>query len=252
MKVRSGVVFSAAVFAGLSTLSLVRGGTVSESPTAPSTNLLTSQLVDLGPGAQDGSGDYTDNSGPVGETFHLSQAATINSITIKGNGDASSDPSLKFHIEVGTFDPVTGAITQLRAETTPEAASTDSTQYLTFTFATPISVLAGNNYQFSIWSETNAANGGNWFGVAHSAPGTHPGDGGKSFNYDVSTTNHDNNTDGLGKNGGWTPNGFVAPNVNNYEYVFAVQGTPVPEPMSASVLGLGAVGLLARRRISSK
>jgi hypothetical protein len=230
------------------TFSLARAGSVSESPTAPSTNILTSQLIDLGPGAQDSNGDYTDNAGPVSETFHLNTAANITAITVKGNGDASNDPNLFFHFEVGTFDLVTGQITQLRADTAPENVSGDSTNYVTFTFGTPVSVSAGSNLQFSIWSETTAANGGNWFGIAHSAPGTHPGDGGKSFNYDVSTTNHDDNSDGLGKNGGWPTPGFVAPNIHDYEYVFAVQGTAVPEPASLALLGVGSLLVVSRRR----
>jgi hypothetical protein len=225
-----------------------RGGSISESPNAPSTNILSSQLIDLGPGAQDSNGDYTDNSGPVGETFHVSTNAQVTSITVLGNGDSSTDPALNFHFEIGTVNPTTGQITQLRAETAPENLSNNSANFVTFTFGTPVSVSPGTTYEFSIWSETTVANGGNWFGVAHSAPGTHPGDGGTAFNYDISTTNHDNNTDGLGKNGGWPSPGFVAPNVNNYEYAFAVQGTAVPEPVSAGLLALAAASLLARRR----
>lgn len=232
---------------GLS-VGVVRAGSVSESSSAPSTNILTSQFVDLGPGAQDSNGDYTDNSGPVSETFHLNSAANITAITVKGNGDASNDPNLFFHFEVGTFNLATGQITQIRADTAPENVSGDSTNYVTFTFSTPVSLPAGSNLQFSIWSETTVANGGNWFGIAHSTPGTHPGDGGKSFNYDVSTVNHDNNTDGLGKNGGWPSPGFVAPNVSDYEYVFAVQGVAVPEPASLGLLAAGTVLLVGRRR----
>jgi hypothetical protein len=245
---RSHRLWVAAFLAGVGTVAAAQAGSVSENAAAPSANILTSQLVDLGPGAQDSNGDYTDNSGPVGETFHLSAAANIAAITIKGNGDASSDPSLFFHFEVGTFNPLNGQITQLRAETAPEVSSPDSTNYLTFTFSTPVSVPAGNNYEFSVWSETKDGNGGNWFGVAHSAPGTHPGDGGLSFNYDVSTVNHDDNTDGLGKNGGWASPGFVAANIHNYEYAFAVQGTPAPEPSSLALLGIGSALVLARRR----
>jgi hypothetical protein len=205
-------------------------------------------LIDLGPGAQDSNGDYTDNSGPVGETFHLATAANITAITIQNNTDSQTDPTLNFHFEIGTFDPVTGLITQIQADTAPESITDNVNNFITFTFSSPVSVPAGNNYEFSIWSETKTGNSGNWLGLAHSAPGTHPGDGGESFNYDVSTINHDNNTDGLGKNGGWATPGYVAPNVNNYEYVFAIQGTAVPEPATISLLVLGAGGLLSRRR----
>jgi hypothetical protein len=245
---RHSLLLAGALAIGWTFTAFARGGSISESASAPSTNILSSQLIDLGPGAQDSNGDYTDNSGPVGETFHVSTNALVTSITVKGNGDASSDPALHFHFEIGTVNPTTGQITQLSADTSPEAATADSPNYLTFTFGTPVSVSPGTTYEFSIWSETTVANGGNWFGVAHSAPGTHPGDGGTAFNYDVSTTNHDNNTDGVGKNGGWPSPGFVAPNVNNYEYVFAVQGTAVPEPASAGLLALAAASLLARRR----
>ena len=237
-----------ALVAGVFAAGTALAGSILESPTAPSINILTSQLIDLGPGAQDSNGDYTDNAGPVSETFHLNSAANITAITVKGNGDASNDPNLFFHFEVGTFNVSTGQITQLRADTAPENVSADSTNYVTFTFSSPVAVPAGNNLEFSIWSETTPANGGNWFGIAHSAPSTHPGDGGKSFNYDVSTINHDNNTDGLGKNGGWPTPGFVAPNVNDYEYVFAVQGVAVPEPTTMALLGLATILVASRRR----
>lgn len=226
-----------------------RAGTVSSSPTAPTSNILTSQLVDLGtldPAAQDGSRDYTDNSGPVAETFHLGTAANVTAITVKGNGDSSSDPNVFFHFQVGTFNTTTGQITQLRAETAPEVSIDNDPNFLTLTFATPVAVPAGSNLEFSIYSET--AGGGNWFGLSHSTAGTHPGDGGSAFNYDTSTTSSGNNQDGIGKNLGWANPGFVALNPGNYEYVFAVQGTAVPEPASACLLGIGAAGLLVRRR----
>jgi hypothetical protein len=236
--------------AGLGMASVAGAGSISESATAPTTNILTSQLVDLGPGAQDSNGDYTDNSGPVGETFHVSTNALVTAITVLGNGDSSTDPALNFHFEVGTVNPTTGQITQLRADTAPENLTANSANYVTFTFGTPVSVSPGTTYEFSIWSETTVANGGNWFGIAHSAPGTHPGDGGTAFDYDVSTVNHDNNTDGLGKNGGWPSPGFVAPNVNNYEYAFAIQATATPEPSVCGLVLLATGGLIVRRRRS--
>jgi len=247
-RIRSRAILAAALAGVFSVSGWVRAGTISESATAPTVNVLTSQLIDLGPGAEDSDGDYTDNSGPVGETFHISTAANITAITIQNNGDSQTDPTLNFHFEIGTFNTTTGLITQLQADTAPESITDNSSNFITFTFANPIAATAGSNYEFSIWSETKAGNGGNWLGLAHSAPGTHPGDGGESFNYDVSTTNHDNNADGLGKNGGWATPGYVAPNVNNYEYVFAIQGTAVPEPATASLVVLGVMGLLKRRR----
>jgi hypothetical protein len=246
MKKSWHVMVTAAAVAGLGIFSQARAGSVSDSTSPPSTNILASQLVDLGPGAQDSNGDYTDNSGPVGETFTVSTNALVNSLTVLGNGDDSLDPTLNFHFEIGTVDPITKQITQLRQETAPEVASSDH-DFLTFTFGTPVSVSPGTTYEFSIYTETQTPGvTGNWYGLAHSAPGTHPGNGGSSFNYDISTVNHDNNTDGLGKNAGFPSPGFVALNVNNYEYAFAIQGTPTPEPGTAALFV--AAALLSRRR----
>ena len=50
--------------AALVSVSAARGATITTSPTAPTANVLTSQLTDVGPGVQANDRDYTDNGGP--------------------------------------------------------------------------------------------------------------------------------------------------------------------------------------------
>jgi len=249
MSVEYRPVFAAAMIAGVLGLALgARAANITSSANPPSTNILAGQLssIDI---TQDSNGDYTDNAGPVGETFTLAGKSLVNAITILGNGDDNLDLGQNFHIEIGSVDPVSGLITQLATpETAPQDPSLPASGYLTFNLATPLTLNGGSTtYEFSIYTDT-ATPGvtGDWYGLAHSTAGTHPGNGGTGFNYDKTTTNTDDNMNGIGKNNGWPTPGYVAPNIHNYEYVFAVQGTVVPEP--AGLGALLAVGALMRRR----
>lgn len=251
MRIKRHLLAGAAAVALMGVGKVVHAAGLSESASAPSSNVIASQLTDIQPldASQDGFRDYTDNGGPVGETFTVSSPANVTAITVHGAHDAGNlDPNQNFHIEIGTINPTTGLITQLHAETAPETATPDSTIFLTFTLNTPVPVTSGAEYEFSIYSEAG------WYGLAHSASGSRPGNGGSAFNYDVSTVSTGNNQDGNnptvnnGKNQGWPTPGYVALNPAGYEYVFAVQGTPVsiPEPVGAATLGLAA--LVVRRR----
>lgn len=250
MRIKNRLLLNAAAAVGLMGLATgLQAATLSESSNAPSSNLLAFQLSSIDV-TQDSNGDYTDNSGPVGETFTVTKNAIVNAITVLGNSDDGLDATQNFHIEVGTVDPSSRQITQLHAETAPQVVASDHS-YLTFNLDTGVSVAPGTEYEFSIYTDT-AQPGvtGDWYGLAHSVAGTHPDNGGTGFNYDKSTVNHDDNSDGLGKNLGWISPGFVAPNIHDYEYVFAVQGTPiaVPEPLGAGLLAIAGLGLFRRRR----
>lgn len=219
---------SAMGIAVLVAASSAHAAVMTESTSAPGSNIIASQMTDLGPGPQDNGRDYTDNSGPPGQTFMVTKNSTLTAVTVLGRGDDGGGVS-GFNIQIGSV-AANGAITALDTEAvtgTPAVAN----DYVTITLATPVALSAGTTYDFNIYT----ANG--WFGLAHSSSDVYAS--GTAFNNDTSTT-------GGGTNRTFA-NGFVAPNPGNYDYVFAAQGT-VPEPASIGLVGLAAAGLLARRR----
>ena len=220
------------VIGALAVGTAARAATITTSATPPSSNILTSQLVDLGPGVQDGTRDYTDNGGPPGQTFTVPAAALVNAVTVLGNGDAGDYSTGTFDIQIGSVNTTTGQITQLARESGPASGATSDVQYITFTLATPVAVVPGTTYSFSILG----SNG--WYGLAHGTGDDYAS--GQAFNHDLTTTSAGNADPRR------VFNGFVSPNPGGYDYVFAVQ--VVPEPAALGVICLGGLGLLARRR----
>jgi len=221
-------------FAGVLAVGTVaRAASITTSATAPGSNILTSQLTDLGPGVQDGARDYTDNGGPPGQTFTVPAAALLNAVTVLGNGDAGTYAPGTFDIQVGRVNTATGQITQLARESAPASGATSDRQFLTFTLATPVAVVPGTTYSFSVLGSND------WYGFAHGTGDDYAG--GQAFNNDLTTTSAGNADPRRAFNG------FVSPNPAGYDYVFAVQGV-VPEPTAGSLICVGGLGLLARRR----
>jgi hypothetical protein len=211
-----------------------RAATLSQNATPPSTNIIASQLTDLGPGPQANDRDYTDNGGPAGQTFTVGGASFLNAITILGRGDAGGNFNTgNFHIQIGSINPGTGQITQLANESASAVPATANNTYLTFTLDTPVPVAPGTTYSFSIFNEPAG-----WYGLAHSTGDAYAG--GQAFNNDLTTTSAGNADPRR------TFNGFVSPNPGGYDYVFAAQGV-VPEPGSLAGLGLADLAVLARR-----
>ena len=222
----------AAVLAGAP---VVRAATTATSPTAPAANILVSQLGDVGPGVQANDRDYTDNGGPPGQTFTVPSASLLSALTVLGRGDAGGGfDTGNFHLQLGTVNPATGAITQLASEIAPGAGITANNQYVTFTLASPVALVPGTTYEWSLFNEPAG-----WYGLAHSKTDVYAG--GQAFNNDLTTTSAGNADPRRAFNG------FVSPNPGGYDYVFALQGT-VPEPASLGVLALGGLLALARRR----
>jgi hypothetical protein len=211
--------------------------TISESGTAPSGNILASQLT-ASSGAQDNTHDYTDNGGPPGETFTVSHNATLSSFTILGRGDAGGGSSgATWNVQIGSVNPSTGVITQLDNESATFSYSA-ANDYLTFGLGNPVSLTAGNLYSFSVFTSAG------YYGLAHSNAGSS-----LSNEYGV------NNDQSLGQAGNAAPartfNGVASPNPSGYIYTFAAQGSlTVPEPASTTLVLIGVAGLaLIRRRL---
>ena len=223
-----------------------------ESPTVPAGTILASQLTDLGPGTQDNNRDYANNQGPAGQTFQVTTAGTANSVSIMGRGDSASSwttgpqPFLgneTWVIQLGSVNPVTGAITVIDQETDTGFASAgpNISDFVNFDLANPVSLVPGVTYEWTV-SVDNSAHSP-WIGCAHSSGDAYAG--GYAMNNDTSIANPG------GANGGATPvmGGYAAPNPGNYDYVFAVES--VPEPTALALIGLGAFGLIAARRRSA-
>ena len=224
---------AAAVVVVLAAVPVARAASITTSATPPSGGILASQLTDLGPGAQDGARDYTDNGGPPGQTFTVSSPSLVNAVTVLGNGDAGTYAPGTFDIQLGTVNAATGQITQLARESAPASGATSDSQFLTFHLTTPVAVNPGTTYAFSILGSND------WYGFAHGTGDDYAG--GQAFNNDLTTTSAGNADPRRAFNG------FVSPNPAGYDYVFAVQGV-VPEPTAGVLICLGGLGLLARRR----
>ena len=210
--------------------------TITESGTAPSGNILASQLTDSS-GAQDNTHDFTDNGGPPGETFTVGQNATLNAFTILGRGNAGGTGGATWSVQIGSVNPATGVITQLDAESAVFSFSSSS-DYLTFTLGNPVSLSAGTLYSFSL--NTSAG----FYGLDHSAALTN-----------LTNEYAFNNDQSLGQGGNAAPartfNGVANPNPTGYIYTFAAQGSlAVPEPTSSALalFGVAALALGWRRR----
>ena len=210
-----------------------RAATISTNSTAPTSNVIASQLADLGPGPQANDRDYTDNGGPPGQTFTVPSATQLGAVTVLGRGDAGSFNPGTFSIQIGSVNTATGQITELLRETAPASGVTANNQYLTFSLDSPVSLVPGTTYAFSILSSAG------WYGLAHGTGDDYAG--GQAFNTSLTTTSAGNADPRR------VFHGFVSPHPGGYDYVFALQRV-VPEPTGLAVLCVGGLGLLARRR----
>ena len=211
--------------------------------------ILASQLTDLGPGSQDNSRDYANNTGPAGQTFTVSTAGTAASVAIMGRGDSANswttgptpfNGSEIWALQLGSVAPVTGAITVLDTEFyTGFSAGANVSDFLTFKLQHPTALTTGVTYEWTISIDDAAGKGAPWIGWAHST--------GDAYAAGYAMNNNTSLTPNSGSDGNKTPvmGGFAAPNPGNYDYVFAVQ---VPEPTTVALLSLGGLALVAFRR----
>jgi PEP-CTERM motif len=226
---------------------------ITDSTSAPSGNILTSQLTDLGPGTQQNGLDYMNNGGTVGQTFSVAANSTLQSITIQGRGDSaqfySGGPQpftagTTWSIQIASVNIGTGALTPLDVEQSttyvPTGGGANDASYLTYTLGTPINLTAGQEYAFNLFVNDGTV-GQSWFGLAHSTGDAYAGGTAENSNTGASSGTGPVNAYG----------GFAQTNPNGYDYVFAAQGVVVvPEPTTLALVGLGGLGLIAaiRRR----
>jgi hypothetical protein len=237
---KSTLVLTLTSIAGILLVTSASAATISETPETDVSINLASQLIDLGPGTKDNHRDYSDNGGPVGQTFQVTSAGTISVVSIMGRGDSAHiwNNGLQpftgaevWQIQVGT-ENVDGSINVLDQETaTGFAGPVGIADFLNFSLANPVAVTPGVTYTWSIAMGNAGVPGNPWFGFAHSIGDAYAD--GTAFNNNTSIVSVDDNSGSVPGQFG----GFVAPNPNGYDYVFAVGS--VPEPTTAVLLGLG-------------
>jgi len=195
-----------AIFCGSDAL---RGATVSESATAPTSNVLTSQLLFNGT-TFNGAQDFTDNAGPPGQTFTISGSGDFQlaAITVKGVGNSGGSSGVVWNIQIGSVDSTTGAITVIDTESLT-VNYTSNADYLTFSLGALPTLAANTTYEFSIDSQQG------YYGFAglynSGTPDAYAG--GTAFN---------NNNSPTGGGTSRTFGGFVSPDA--YDRLFVVQG----------------------------
>jgi hypothetical protein len=224
---------------------------MSESATAPTGNIILQQLVGGSTSGSPGASghDYLNNP-PPGETFTLGSAATLGAVTVQGNGDAGywsgsafygtlgSSPitaGLEWQLEIGSVSGTT--ITPLATEQVTGFAPAANNSFITFNLASPISLAAGNEYEFSFNLVNNLSNGGDstWYGLS------------ESLTPQIGAGNAFNNGATVGSFGD-TVVPITTGTPGQYDFVFVLQSAPVPEPGTMALIGLGGLSLLAFRR----
>lgn len=236
-----------------------RAATISVSDTAPvSYDAISNPYSAATVGPLTNYIDYTDNGTAnqgTGQTFTIPTAGlTINSLTLKvtesgGNALASTNITVGIHAVDGN-DPVNiyrpyGASYQrakvftARSEAATggaliaaDSAAGDNSEYVTFTFQTPI-VLAGGSQTAYAFSVATDSPGSAYIGFALNNFGYNAND--VAFGIDARA----DGTTALGLN----------QNNGSESKVFYINATSaVPEPASLGLVGVSVAGLLRRRR----
>jgi hypothetical protein len=177
-----------------------------------------------------GSQDFTDNAGPPGQTFTPASNLLLSAVTVKGFADTGA--SFGGSVNGGTWTMtvsqiVTGTMVNVSQETANPAAVTVGSDYVTFTLTTPVALTGGTQYAFDLFSSQG------YFGFAKSSTDVYAG--GAAIQHGTVARS--------------APTGASITNTQTVDRTFFIN--PVPEPSSVMVLGLGALGLLARRRRSA-
>jgi len=227
---------------------------ITDSTSAPSGNILASQLTDLGPGVQDGGRDYMNNGGTVGQTFTVASTSSLQAITILGRGDSASywggSPSgpqpftagTLWGIQISSVNAITGALTPLDIESSttyvPTGGGANFSGYITYNLANPVILFGGGEYAFNLIVNDGTV-GQSWFGLAHGTGNATSSQYGMNSN--TSTSSGTGPVDAYGA--------FAQADPNRYSYVFAAQGVAaVPEPTTLALVSLGGLALVAYRR----
>jgi hypothetical protein len=221
MKGITGIVgFTILGFAATAQAALI----VVESPSAPASAAISQP--DFSAAAFNGSQDFTDNAGPPGQTFTPAANLTLKNIVVKGfaNTPASfGNFPASFTVTINQVNGTT--LTRLDQEMSLPFTPASGSEYLQFTFENPLSLTGGTQYAYDI--STTAG----YFGFAKSSADVYPG----GAAIQAGTVARTSTT------------GEAITNTQAVDRTFYINAV-TPEPASFSLIGIGALGLLARRR----
>ena len=223
----AAVAFAAAVCA----TTAARAANITASAAAPTAAAISQP--DFSAAAFNGGQDFTDNAGPPGQTFTaIAATPALTSFTLKGfaNTGASfggnvNTAATTWTITVSRVDGG-NVLTQLDQETANPSAITSGSDYVTLTLATPVPLTPGTQYAVDVFTSLG------YFGFAKSSTDVYAGGAAMQHGTTARTA----------------ANGATIANLQTVDRAFFVNPAPIPEPASAGLLGLAAVGLLARRR----
>jgi hypothetical protein len=258
MRMKLKLLSAASIIVGCGLASSAYAQSLFEGATAPTGGVILEQLV----GGSDSSSfggkpngapahDYLNGCSP-GELFTLGSAATLNSVTVLGNGDDGywtgsafeatlNDPAyssiLKWNIQIGSVSA--GVITPIRSESVTGYAPVNSNDYLSFNLASPLALSAGVQYEWSMSFDLSTLTyfpsglGSVWYGLQESLVPQVNLPNGNAFNNGIDPGQFDNT---------------VNPAAGPCDYVFVLSNQAVPEPGTIALLSLGGLALMAFRR----
>lgn len=207
-----------------------QGALMISASATPPTSALISQ-TDFSATGLDSGMDFSDNGGPPGQSFTTGALPfTLDAIVVKGfENDGNSFGSFfntTWTISVSTLN--LGVLTQVDQEVSGTFTPTNGSDYLTFTFETPVALSASTVYAYDIYTSEG------YFGFAKSQTDVYAG--GQALQH--------------GSTQRTSLSGANAINLQNVDRTFFIQGTAIPEPTSALLLsgGLVFLGLVRRRK----
>jgi hypothetical protein len=180
--------------------------------------------------------DAATSGRPKGQTFTPGTDALLNAITYQITGTQKAEPTKTYVVRVSTVNRVdpgnsaTWVLTPIRSETATQNFTWNSSEYMTWTLDTPLSLSANTEYGIDVGMTSTTST---WqTGIPYLN---------RTGNAYAGGTRYMSGTTGLGI-------GDTTMNNVSGDMKFHLDMSPIPEPVSICLLGLGGLSLLRRRK----